>query len=90
MKLNEFILILGTLTMIIYVIIAVYISLQNHPNYKLDNGVICQSHYDNGSFGNCSDGLIHYNNNAIAINNNNQSQGTDCVTINNKLYCESK
>ena len=47
-----------------------------NTSYKLNNGVICKSHYDNGSFGDCSDGLIHYNNNAIAINNNNPSQGT--------------
>jgi hypothetical protein len=60
-----------------------------NTSYKLDNNVICQSHYEDGSFGDCSDGLIHYNN-AMEIYNNNSSQDTDCITVNNKLYCESK
>ncbi len=78
--------------LLFWIAIILCFSLSNNVNtsYKLDNGIICQTHYNNGSFGDCSDGLIHYNNNAIAINNNNPSQGTGCVTINNKLYCESK
>ncbi len=77
----EYILILAAFILFIIIMLTAKSAYENYlkTSYKLGNNITCITHNYDGSYSDCSDGLIHYDNNI-----NSRLNNVDCNKSNLK------